>query len=93
MTEHLTALRPAAVQAGGPARPATPQAREQRLKTLYERWNQFAGEYRAARERNDQEVMTNLRGLMLLIKKEIVRLGGQAPEFPAVNDEHLIADL
>ena len=45
-----------------------------------------------ARERNDQEVMTNLRGLMLLIKREIKRLGGDLPAFPH-GGEHLLADL
>jgi hypothetical protein len=67
------------------------ESSEARLKTLYARWDQFAGEYAAARKRNDQEVMTNLRGLMLLIKREIRRLGGQLPPFPA-EDNHL-ADL
>ena len=35
--------------------------------------------------------MTNLRGLMLLIKREIKRLGGPLPEFPA--EENHLADL
>jgi hypothetical protein len=66
--------------------------REARLRTLYARWEQFAAEYSAARQRNDQEVMTNLRGLMLLIKKEIARLRGTLPEFPYPDEPHL-ADL
>ncbi|HEU5317466.1 MAG TPA: hypothetical protein VFX49_15245 [Chloroflexota bacterium] len=66
--------------------------REGRLKTLYARWDQFANEYEAARKRNDQEVMTNLRGLMLLIKREIRRLGGELREFPYPDEPHL-ADL
>ncbi len=74
--------------AGTPSNPATAE----RLKTLYARWDQFANEYEAARKRNDQEVMTNLRGLMLLIKKEIRRLGGELREFP-YPDEPLLADL
>ena len=35
--------------------------------------------------------MTNLRGLMLLIKREIKRLGGPLPAFPA--EENHLADL
>jgi hypothetical protein len=66
--------------------------REARLKTLQGKWDQFAGEYHAAREHNDQEVMTNLRGLMLTIKREIKRLGGPLPEFPYPGEPHL-ADL
>ena len=66
--------------------------REERLKTLYARWDQFANEYEAARKRNDQEVMTNLRGLMLLIKREIKRLGGELRAFPYPDEPHL-ADL
>ena len=67
-------------------------AREARLKTLYANWDRFAAEYEAAMQRNDQEVMTNLRGLLLLIKKDIRRLGGQMPAFP-VSGEHHLADL
>ena len=67
------------------------EANEARLKNLYARWEQFAREYTAAHARNDQEVMTNLRGLMLLIKREIRRLGGELPPFP-VEGNHL-ADL
>jgi tRNA C32,U32 (ribose-2'-O)-methylase TrmJ len=67
------------------------EAREKRLEQLHARWDQFATEYAAARERNDQEVMTNLRGLMLLIKREIKRLGGPLPEFPA--EENHLSDL
>ena len=66
--------------------------REERLKTLYARWDQFANEYEAARKKNDQEVMTNLRGLMLLIKREIKRLGGELRAFPYPDAPHL-ADL
>jgi hypothetical protein len=64
----------------------------ERLKTLYARWDQFSNEYEAARKRNDQEVMTNLRGLMLLIKRAIKRLGGELRQFP-YPDEPLLADL
>jgi hypothetical protein len=67
------------------------EANEARLKTLYAKWEQFAAEYAAARQHNDQEVMTNLRGLMLVIKREIRRLGGQLPPFPV--DENHLADL
>ena len=66
--------------------------REERLKTLYARWDQFSNEYEVARKRNDQEVMTNLRGLMLLIKREIKRLGGELRDFPYPDAPHL-ADL
>jgi hypothetical protein len=64
------------------------EVREQRLEQLHARWDQFATEYAAARERTDEELMTNLRGLMLLIKREIKRLGGPLPEFPA-EENHL----
>ena len=70
----------------------TAAAREERLQTLYAKWQQFATEYTAMQEKNDQEVMTNLRGLMILIKKEIVRLGGEVPQFPYADEPHL-ADL
>jgi hypothetical protein len=66
--------------------------REARVKALQSKWEQFAAEYGVARERNDQEVMTNLRGLMLTIKREIKRLGGPLPEFPYPGEPHL-ADL
>lgn len=71
---------------------ATDESREQRLQTLYARWEQFAGEYDQAQGRNDQELMTNLRGLMLVIKREIQRLGGRIPAFP-YSDAHHLADL
>src|SRR5262249_21126991 len=67
------------------------EASEERLKILYGRWDEFAQEYAVAREQNDQEVMTSLRGLMLLIKREIRRLGGELPPFPA--EENHLADL
>ena len=70
----------------------TATAREEKLKTLYARWDQFANEYETARKRNDQEIMTNLRGLMLLIKREIKRLGGELRAFPYPEAPHL-ADL
>ena len=87
----MRTLRPEAIRTGAPA-PATPEARETRLAALYERWEQFASEYGAARQVNDQEKMTNLRGLMVLIKKEITRLGGNVPEFP-MHGENFLADL
>lgn len=71
---------------------ATGETREQRLQTLYAKWEQYSGEYTAAQARNDQELMTNLRGLLLLIKRDIKRRGGQLPEFP-YSDEHHLADL
>ena len=58
------------------------EVREKRLEQLYARWEQFATEYAAARERTDEELMTNLRGLMLLIKREIKRLGGAPAGVP-----------
>ncbi len=67
-------------------------SREDRLDVLYARWDQFVAEYQQAESRNDQELMTNLRGLLILIKKEIKRLGGKMPEFP-YSDEHHLADL
>lgn len=73
--------------AGAPA-----ETREQRLEALYAKWEQFSEEYTAAQVRNDQELMTNLRGLMLLIKRDIKRRGGQLPDFP-YSDVHHLADL
>ena len=67
-------------------------SKDERLKLLYARWDQFANEYEGARMRNDQEVMTNLRGLMLLIKREIKKLGGELKQFPYPEESHL-ADL
>ena len=75
-----------------PSRRMVVATRDERLKTLYARWDQFANEYETARKRNDQEVMTNLRGLMLLIKREIKKLGGELRRFP-YPDEPLLADL
>jgi hypothetical protein len=86
--------RPAAIGTPTPVPtpPGAQPSREDRLKTLYARWDQFAAEYAAARQVNDQEVMTNLRGLMILIKREIAKLGGALPEFPYPDEPHL-ADL
>lgn len=75
-----------------PSGAIAPVSNEDRLKALYARWDQFSNEYEAARGRNDQEVMTNLRGLMLLIKREIKRLGGVLRDFPYPDGPHL-ADL
>jgi hypothetical protein len=72
-----------------PAMLPTGGARDARLEQLYAKWDQFEAEYGTARERNDQEVMTNLRGLMLLIKREIKRLGGTMREFPYPDGAHL----
>jgi tRNA C32,U32 (ribose-2'-O)-methylase TrmJ len=83
---------PGADNPASAARPTTAADKETRLKTLYARWDQFANEYETARRKNDQEVMTNLRGLMLLIKREIKRLGGQLRDFPYPDGAHL-ADL
>ena len=91
MVERMTQYRPGALKTGEPP-PATPEAREARLQTLSARWEQFAKEYEPAYRANDQENMTNLRGLMLLIKREILRLGGQVPSFPS-GGEHNLADL
>jgi tRNA C32,U32 (ribose-2'-O)-methylase TrmJ len=97
MSDAMTPYRPGAfdssLQSGASQRPATPAAREERLRTLYEKWEQFTREYGPARERNDQEVMTNLRGLLVLIKKEILRLGGTVPVFPDHYSRHHLADL
>jgi hypothetical protein len=87
----MTQYRPAVFKAGAPP-PATPAAREERLKNLYARWEQCAKEYEPALKANDQENMTNLRGLMLLIKREILRLKGEVPPFP-YGGESLLADL
>ncbi|MBI3974723.1 MAG: hypothetical protein HY332_25890 [Chloroflexi bacterium] len=91
-TGKLTPVRPDELHTGGGPPPPPPTARETRLRALDQKWNQFAAEYKSARDRNDQETMTNLRGLMILIKKEIVKLGGTPPEFPS-HGEHHLADL
>ena len=91
MSQNMAQYRPGALKTGAPP-PATPEAREERLKTLYARWEQFAKEYEPAYQENDQEKMTNLRGLMLLVKREILRLGGKVPPFP-YGGENLLADL
>jgi hypothetical protein len=94
-TENMTQYRPGMLRpdlGANAAGATTAAAREERLQTLYAKWQQFATEYTAMQEKNDQEVMTNLRGLMILIKKEIVRLGGEVPQFPYADEPHL-ADL
>ena len=83
MRYHLAEMQTRAAQGAH-----SDEVREKRLEQLYARWEQFATEYAAARERTDEELMTNLRGLMLLIKREIKRLGGPLPEFPA-QENHL----
>ena len=90
--QDMTGSRPDLIRKGGAQVPPAGAAREERLKTLRARWDQFASEYQRAREMDDEELMTNLRGLMLLIKREIRRLGGEAPEFPYPEEAHL-ADL
>jgi hypothetical protein len=91
--QEMASARPRSMHAGQETPGAsTPAGREAKLATLYARWDQFAAEYEAARRAGDQETMTNLRGLLLLIKKEIVRLHGQPPEFPYPDDAH-VADL
>lgn len=90
-TDRETGSRPDLAQSRTPSGTSGAN-REERLKTLYARWDQFAGEYERARTRGDQEVMTNLRGLMLLIKREIKRLGGELRDFPYPDEPHL-ADL
>ena len=68
---------------GGEARPQRPlQEREERLRALRDRWHDLETQYVAARERNAQQLMSNLRGLMLSVKREIGRQGGELPEFP-----------
>jgi hypothetical protein len=63
--------------------------RAARLRALYRRWDEFAVEYEHARAGNDQQHMTNVRGLMLLIKREIRRLGGETRDFPVGGRAHL----
>ena len=74
----------AAPQARGAASQpgVSPEAREERLRALRERWRDLETQYVEARERNAQQLMSNLRGLMLSIKREIGRQGGKVPEFP-----------
>jgi hypothetical protein len=69
--------------------PTREDERGSRLRTLRVRWDEFAAEYKQARARNDQQHMTNVRGLMVLIKQEIQRLGGVIPDFPVRGPAHL----
>ena len=87
---NMAGLRPGLIKRDPGSQAQAP--REERLNVLFARWEQFAREYADAQRHNDQELMTNLRGLMLLIKKEIARLGGLAPAFPDTGEHHL-ADL
>lgn len=87
--EDMTRVRPDELHTNEREGPTTLAERQARLETLFARWDQFAAEFSAARGRRDQEVMTNLRGLMLLIKREITRLGGASPQFPHAGDHHL----
>jgi hypothetical protein len=59
-----------------------PDDRDERLRILRTRWDDLEAEYKEAQARNAQQHMTNLRGLMLIVKREIGRLGGRVPEFP-----------
>jgi hypothetical protein len=68
---------------------ASDGGRPTRLRALYRRWDEFAVEYERARAGNDEQHMTNVRGLMLLIKREILRLGGETRDFPAGGRAHL----
>ncbi len=90
--QNMKQYRPGVLSPDLTGRPEPAAAASERLETLRQRWSQFASEYAAARARNDQEVMTNLRGLMILIEREILRLGGEVPRFPAEGEYHL-ADL
>ncbi len=65
----------------GPQPKLAPEEREERLRSLRERWHELEAQYVDARGRNAQQLMSNLRGL-LLVKREIGRLGGELPEFP-----------
>jgi hypothetical protein len=69
--------------------PAREDERGARLRTLRLRWDEFAAEYEQARARNDQQLMTNVRGLMVLIKREMQRLGGALPDFLVRGRAHL----
>lgn len=76
----------AAAQALGPVE------REGRIRALRARWDQFALELVDAGREGDLEVMTNLRGLMLAIKRDAARLGATLPDYPIGGPNHL-ADL
>lgn len=69
--------------------PAREDRRRMRLQTLQRRWDEFAVEYEQAQARNDQQHMTNVRGLMILIKQEMRRLGGEVRESPFRGQAHL----
>lgn len=91
-SRNMTQYRPAVLKSGQLTPAESEQSRKERLQKLYDRWKQFSAEYEVAHNARDQEVLTNLRGLMLLIKKEILRLGGEVPTFPA-HGEFFLADL
>lgn len=52
------------------------------LFDLYQRWHQYTAEYQIARWANCQELMENVRGLMIAVRKEIERRGGVPPTLP-----------
>jgi hypothetical protein len=76
----------AAAQALGPVE------REVRARALQARWNQFAQEFAEQQRAGNLEVMTNLRGLMLAIKRDAMRIGLVLPDFPVSGPNHL-ADM
>jgi hypothetical protein len=91
-SQNPTAVRPAAAGSPESGLGTRTGSREERLAALRAKWEQFVAEYAQARARRDEELMTNLRGLLLLIKKEKRRLGADLPPFPSEGEHHL-ADL
>ena len=69
-----------------------PVEREVRARALQARWDQFSKEFAEQQRTGNLEVMTNLRGLMLAIKRDAARIGLALPDFPVGGPNHL-ADL
>ena len=88
-TKFGSAMRGASVVA---SQSLGPVEREVRARALQARWDQFSKEFAEQQRAGNLEVMTNLRGLMLAIKRDAARLGLSLPDFPVGGPNHL-ADL
>lgn len=88
-TKFGSAMRGASVVA---SQSLGPVEREVRVRALQARWDQFSKEFAEQQRAGNLEVMTNLRGLMLAIKRDAARLGLSLPDFPVGGPNHL-ADL
>ena len=53
---------------------------EERLQRLYAQWHDFRRQFEQAIAQHHEMRKTNLRGSLILIEREIRRLGGTVPE-------------